>query len=265
VQPDEDYEHLHYIKHILSFVNRTGKEVQLIVVNQSDLLTYITYYFDLSVCVSWWDAQTNTMETMYPETTIKKIMHIHPSLKQGEREEARIQKYKERGFYLWEHIPALDVRDLRLDVEILQDTNAFDVIAYEDVNAAQFLRTSGYHILIQMGEQLHAFHRTTLSTYLEEHSAYLAGVGQIVDTPHKLSLPEDFLLILPYSDYSVFRLQLAYTHQNKSIYRVECFTLANWFIDVPNMIIEPSLLDHDEPIPPPSLPLYHPDVYWMDG
>lgn len=261
-EPNEaDYERLHHVAHILSFVKQ-DKEIQVIMVNLPNLLTYIQCYFDLSICVSWWNATENTFHTMNPDATRRKDMYAHPQLELGEREHARIQKYNARGFYLAE-IPCMAryIQDMRPSVDVLQNTSAFDVIAYEEVNAAAFLRQSSFHILIQMGEQLHAFHRSTLYNYLMEHQTELS-IGHIVDTPHKLSIMSTFLQVLPYSDYSVYRLEQAYSTQGKNIYRVHCYTLDGWFTDEPEETIDPPLACQEPEIQ--RVPLYHESVYWMD-
>jgi hypothetical protein len=272
---NEDYSHLHNIVAILSFVKQ-GKEIQIIMVNQPNLNIYIHLHFDLSICMTWWDAAENSFKTSIPESTRRKEMHFHPHMDIDARGEARIQKYRDRGFSLME-VPchALVEQDMRPSVDYLRETTAFDVIAYEDVNAAEFLRQSSYHILLQMGEQLHAFHRNTLCEYLEAHKTHIHPVGDVVDTPHKLSLISDVLSVLPYSDYSVFVLVHAYDFQEKSIYSVRCYTLAGWFVDESVRTIEPpsaevvfaavpSSVPHPVPHPNSQLPLYHTTVYWMD-
>ena len=272
-QNNEDYDQLHNIVTILSLI-KEGKEIQLIVVNEPNLRLYITLHFDLSVCKTWWDATQNCFKTHLPSSTRRKDMHFHSGVI-GAREEARIQKYRDRGFTLAEvPCPSLVVQDMRQSVDYLSEMTAFDVIAYEDVNAAEFLRQSSYHILLQMGEQLHAFHRNTLCEYLKAHETHLHLVGDVVDTPHKLSLVSDILDIIPYSDYSVFVLVHAYDFQEKSIYSVRCYSLDDWFVDDPVCSIDPpsaevvfaapSSVPHSVPHPNSQLPLYHDDVYWMD-
>jgi hypothetical protein len=269
---NEDYDQLHHITHILSFV-KEGKEIQIIMVDYHNLNIYIHLYFDLSVCMTWWNPVENSFKTSIPQSTRRKVMHFHPHMEMDERSDARIQKYIDRGFTLAEEVPchALVEQDPRLSVGLLSETTAFDVIAYEDVNAAEFLRKSSYHILLQMGEQLHAFHRNTLCEYLEAHKMHLEPVGYVVDTPHKLSLMSDSLSVFPYSDYSVFILVHAYDFQGKSIYSVRCYTLDGWFTDEPVCTIEPPSSEVVFAAAPSSvshsnsqLPLYHPDVYWMD-
>jgi hypothetical protein len=267
---NEDYDQLHNIVTILSFIKQ-GKEIQLIMVNHPSLIIYIHLHFDLSICMTWWDAAENSFKTSIPQSTRRKEMHFHPHMEIDERGQARIQKYIDRGFTLAEEVPchALVEQDPRLSVGLLSELTAFDVIAYEDVNAAEFLRQSSYHILLQMGEQLHAFHRNTLCEYLESHKTHLHPVGDIMETPHKLSLMSDVVSVFPYSDYSVFGLVHAYDFQGKSIYSVRCYTLDGWFTDDSACIIEPPSADAvfaaaPNPNPNPPLPLYHPDVYWMD-
>ena len=279
-QNNEDYSHLHSIVTILSFVKQ-DKEIQLIVVNHPNLNMYIHLHFDLSVCMTWWDATENSFKTSIPQSTRRKEMHFHPHMDIDERGQARIQKYIDRGFSLVEEVPchALVEQDPRLSTGLLSELTAFDVISYEDVNAAEFLRQSSYHILLQMGEQLHAFHRNTLCEYLRAHKTHLHHVGDVVDTPHKLSLISNILDIIPYSDYSVFGLVHAYDFQGKSIYSVCCYSLDGWFTDDPICTIEPPSADvvfaaaphpnphpnsHPDPHPNSQLPMYHDDVYWMD-
>ena len=60
----------------------------------------------------------------------------------------------------------------------------------------------------------------------------------------------------------------AYDFQEKSIYSVRCYTLDDWFVDDPVYIVDPPSAEivfaADVPQPALQIPLYHPDVYWMD-
>lgn len=263
-QEGEDYNNLHFIAHILSFMHPSEKKVQVILVRQPDILTYIHYYFDLSCCVTWWDPRDETLGTMYPEITKKKQMQIHPSQPIGEREMARIQKYEERGFSIAESpCAALHQQDIRHGVCYLCDTTAFDVFAYDDVNAEAWLRDSPYHILLQVGDQLQAYERNALSDYFGTRVSHLPSIGEVMETPHKQILSADFLSILPYSDYSIFRLDVAYSTNDKTLYTVQCFTVDQWLHDTPGFSLPPPE-EEDLPDLIPDLPLYHPDVYWMD-
>lgn len=266
-EKQDEYEPLHQIRHILSFVNREGKQVQLILVRQPDLITYIKSYFDLSPCVTWWNAAEDTFETMFASLTLQKKMYVHPSREVDVREVERIAKYESRGFSLTEYpCAARTVADPLENVESLEDTTAFDVFAYEDVNAAAFLRASSYHMLIRVGEQFHAFHRNTLYDYLHAHMFRMDSLGDVVTLPHKQTVLAAFSRIIPYSDYTIFHLLHNYELGGKSIYTVKCFTTAQWLQGEPGAIMEPPLQASQEALDyfSVALPLYHPDVYWMD-
>jgi len=260
-----EYEPLHQIRHILSFVNREGKEVQLILVHQSNLLAYIKSYFDLSPCVSWWNAAEDVFETEFPRTTLAKQMHVHPSMEVGEREIARIEKYESRGFALTEFPCAFMTAADPLDrVEELGDAMAFDVFAYDEIKAVDHLKASSYHILVRIGEQYFAYHRNALYDYLQGHVRRMAHIGDCTTLPHKQVVMYPFVSFLPYSDYSIFQLVHAYTFHDRSFYRVECFTTAEWAAKEPGLILDPPIEPELIPEPAVAMPLYHPDVYWMD-
>ena len=75
----EEEEELHYITRIQTF-RKNGKDVQLIFLDQSDIWSYMLKNFDLSVCMTWWNAASNELETMWPEETRQKIMYYYPCL-----------------------------------------------------------------------------------------------------------------------------------------------------------------------------------------
>ena len=260
-----EYEPLHQIRHILSFMNREGKKIQLILLQQKELRTYIKIYFDLSPCVTWWNAAEDTFETEFPRATLAKQMHLHPAREVSEREVARIEKYEARGFTLTEfpcqYMTAADPLDR---VEELGDEMAFDVFAYDDVKAVDHLKASSYHILVRVGEQYYAYHRNALYDYLQGRICHLDSIGDYSTLPHKQAVMRPLISFLPYSDYSIFHLIFAYTFQDCAFYRAECFTTAQWLTKEPGLILDPPA--EPEPIPEPAiiLPLYHSDVYWMD-
>jgi hypothetical protein len=233
-----EYNQVHHITQIFSFINRDLQEIQLILLNYRKLKEYVQNYFDLSPCMTWWNAKDNVMETVYPET-IEHKMHLMPQLEVGPRELERIQKYDARGFRLQE-MPcpsALDA-DNRAHITMLKGQKAFDVIAYEEVDAYEFLKESTYHILLQVSDQLQAFHRKTLHDYMQERLTEVPGMGIVVDTPNRQSLPHEILNIIPYSDYTIYELIPFITEQGKSIYTVQCYTIDQWLHASPGAVID---------------------------
>lgn len=271
----DDYDNLHHISRILFFYNDAGKMVQVIFLKVAKLYKYILENFDLSICMTWWDAKTDRFETMWPHETPRKEMYHYP-IKSGEhgafRESARINKYKARGFTLLEPpCKEFEERDLRTNVSALAGQNAFDIFAYEDVDAEEFLKASSHHLLLRVGEQFYAFHRRALHTYFIDHLKTHAQLGELADTPHKQTILSFAAQQMQYSDYSIAELMPCYTvtigNQQKSIHATRLYTVEGWIIGVPSSIIEIPPLEAAQEVQASahgSLPLYHPDVYWME-
>jgi hypothetical protein len=264
---ETDYETFHNIRHILSFINREGKTIQLILVQQKNILHYIQDNFDLSPCISWWNSGNNTFETLWEKETLRKDMMYCLTQEISGREIERIEKYKERGFRLIPFpCPAIDGRDARTDVSCLAGQTAFDLFAYEDVDCAAFLQDSSWNMLIRVGEQFHAFHRTTFVDYMKEHMIEFQGEN-LYDTPFKQTIPCSALVWIACSDYSIVELIPQYTVQNGhtmlSIHECFFYTVKQWTERRPGHV--ESSLPPDRIRIPPCIPLYHDDVYWMDG
>lgn len=301
-EPKAEYESLR-IREILSFVNRERK-VQVILLAEKDLKGYMRE-FDLSVCMSWWDARTERCETLWPETLGREMFiggsaashasHANGCLSGGLsggldashalRQISRIQKYEERGFRLIERpCPAMGKRDGLVGLEELAG-KAFDTISYEEVDCAEFLRSS-WHVLLRVGEQFHAFHRNDLAAYLEKHSVHHPHIGKLYDTPHKQTITESAKGWLQWSDYAIVVLTHGQTvdigNHSKSLHECCFYTVEEWTTDgAPGVICEVPSLEALERCPVrgplrsplrspsamsvPSVPLYHEDVYWMDG
>ncbi len=276
---------------ILSF-ERDGKKVQVILVNESDLIGYVRDNFDLSVCMTWWDAQADRFETLWPET-LRFEMHVESEDASEAviiRQVGRIQKYEARGFRLVEHpCPAFAMRDELVGLEELG--TAFDTISYEEVNCAEFLRSS-WHVLLRVGEQFHAYDRRDLVRYMEAHAVH-SPIGVLYDTPHKQSLTEEAKEWLLLSDYAIAVLVAAGSMEigrfKRSVHECFFFTVEEWLkgsegtLGVPGVVCEvpleafqiasgnvgaPSVTSAFQASAhsvSDALPLYHPDVYWMDG
>ena len=201
-EPKESYESLQSVTHILSFLHPNGKKIQVILLKETDLSDYITDHFDLSICMTWWNAKENKCETIYPKETLAKEMYYYPSSKDNARESERIAKYVARGFRRSENpCPCVGHRDERANVMSLAGQTAFDLFAYEDVDCAEFLKASSWHVLLRIGENFHAFHRKTLNCYLRSHKHNYG-----YDTPYKQNIPWSAVVWLNWSDYSIVEL-----------------------------------------------------------
>jgi len=276
----ESYEPLHSITRIYEFINRDGKKIQLILLREKDLHRYIRREFDLSICMSWWDSRNNIFETMYYTDTLKRNMWSNPNTLLSDRELARIQKYKDRGFRLHPVPPDYQIMaDPREDVSFFGDQTAFDTISYEEVRCSEFIAESDWNILLRIGQQFQAYERRALCSYLRQHPCDVHDLGTVYDTPHRQSLIHDSLTVLSHSDFSIFELNpeytlrsIAYPFSEKSIHSIKCYTVEGWKAGVPGFTVDvPPFLSLIGPLLPPEplgvhagIPLYHPDVYWMD-
>jgi hypothetical protein len=237
-QPEHvEYQDIHCITHILSFVHPTGKKIQVILLRTYDLKTYIVNNFDLSACMSWWNAKDNRFETRYPQQTNQKEMYYSSTII-NPRETERINKYVQRGFKLLEspcpYMTAIDSHEL---VEALQGQPAFDVIAYDEMDAAKFLMASSWNVLVCIGKQFQAFNRKTLYEYLTAHKYSHFELHEIYDTPYKQSISHDARAWISWSDYSIIELRPAYTVQVrndvKSVFDCNFYTTRQWITNSP--------------------------------
>lgn len=263
---ETDYENLHRITHILSFVNRDGKTIQLILLQEKNLFHYIQDNFDLTPCMTWWNSDNNTFETTLESETLRKDMCFYPTRDITEREVERIEKYKARGFRLVNlPCPSIYDCDVRADVSCLTGQPAFDLFAYEDVDSGAFLQDSSWHILIRVGEQFQAFHRTALLDYLKGHMSEFQG-ERLYETPFKQTIPHSALVWIEWSDYSIMELVPQYTvqdgHTVRSIHECFLYTVKQWEERRPGHVesSSPPVVAHVAP----AVPLYHDDIYWMD-
>ena len=224
------YRTMAHIKHIFHFINRHGKKVQLICVRDAHLVQYIQYHFDITACISWWNSIDNVFRNAFPGLTQKKEFQILRGFEKDERTLKRVEKYKARGFTIREPpCPALRVSDPHENIEELQHATAFDVFAYDDLNAAEFLRQSSYHILLRIGDQFHAYHRIELCNYLKGHTREHPDYGAVCELPHKQQIPHSILKLLPYSDYSIISLKQVIDN----LYDAEYYTTAQWATKTP--------------------------------
>lgn len=256
-QKDNYEEQLNKIKHIISFVHPTGKKIQIIVVTEQFLLEYIIKHFDLSICITWWNAFTETLDTFYPQLTLRKqcvIMNNNTSSR--DRLESRIEKYKQRGFEITESPPLFNIQpDPRssLSTTSLKDKMAFDVWNYEDVECTSFLEKSYWNILIFISGQFQAFHRNDLVTFMRTRSTLLPTIGYVYDTPHNQSITEYALGRISFSDYSIFELiqeySVSHRHHQKTLYSLRCYNIQDWESRTPTLTTDIPFQDFLAPLP----------------
>jgi hypothetical protein len=259
-QRDQYEEQLNKIKHILSFVHPNGKKIQIIVIAEQFILDYIIKYFDLSICITWWNAFTETLDTFYPQLTLRKqCVIINNNISSRDRFEIRVEKYKQRGFEMTESPPLFNIQpDPRsfLSITSLKDKMAFDVWNYEDVECTSFLRKSYWNILIFISGQFQAFHRNDLITFMRTRSTLLPTIGYVYDTPNNQSITEYALGRISFSDYSIFELIQEYSvshhHHQKTLYSLHCYTIQDWESKTPTLTTDIPFQDFLAPLPPPQ-------------
>jgi len=164
---------------------------------------------------------------MYPADTQRKIMYLLPTLHTSERTKMRIQKYEERGFTLHPFPFTFQAPDPLEDTAHLAPIQAFDVIQQEDIAAEHHVTRSRQHILVKAGDTFYAYDRTTLRDYLTAHE-YSDGIMTVFDTPHKQSLTEEALTQFVLSDFTIFCLTQPTAYNDKTLYRVLCYTVKGW-------------------------------------
>lgn len=245
----------HIIK-VVSFINDRQKKIQLIIIRVQPLIEYICHAFDVSICVSWWNARDNTFETLHPDLTKQRKMYISsPYLQEQEaadnrskKLDRRIQKYIERGFTLCEpECLALHRMDDRLALQKescpLLTVTAFDLFAYDDVDVCEFLKSS-WHIIVKAGDTFQAFHRKTLFDYMGTRHSELPMIGDIYDTPNNQTITSRARETLLYSDFSIYELCSDYSvtispASQKSLFTLRCYSVAEWEEGRPGDVFSP--------------------------
>lgn len=247
------YSTMDYVSCIESF-KKDDKKIQIVALHKSQNVTeYISCQFDLSVCATWWDPIENQMVTLNPEYTSKRKMYLNNVIARNyfnmtEKLQKRIKKYIERGFkYIvipGENMRIYEKKDCRKNLiqSVLTGTTSFDVCGYEDVNSVIFLQQSAWNILIKTGEQLQAFHRNVLVTYMVDHSHALTTEEMVFSTPTQQCVYGESLKMLLHGDYSIFELSYPATHTDKkresqTVYSIKCYTVDQWNEGVPGEIV----------------------------
>lgn len=244
VEQDVYAERMTRIQQVIT-LQRGDKKIQLIVVDADcveSLKEYVVNRFDLSVCMTWWCPETGVFETIYPVLTRQKKMFVRcqSGISQGNavREEERIQKYRERGFEVVEEPPPFyRVPDSRLisDMVPWEDIRAFDVWAYEEVDATEHLFASPWNILVGCGGSWWAFDRRALIVYMEGRRC-VDDTGVYYDTPYRQTVVHEAWDLLAYSDYSIYRLvdgvERMIRNEPKTVYAMEAYSVEGWRLGV---------------------------------
>lgn len=230
--PDDYGTMLHSVSSIQTYMNG-DKKVQLIFVRESNLVKYITSFFDLSVCMTWWNATDDCMESQYPSDTLNGLMyvfHMHSTQLDKERQQMRIAKYLSRGFKKMTMFPMYQiVMDPLEDLTGLHDVQAFDTIEYEEVSAQEHIKRSRWNCLVKVGDQFQAYERCNLYDYIVGHTHHLPIIGAVCDLPYKQSLVYgEYLEHILSSDFTIYELIPEYTLNGKSIHTLRAYTVKGW-------------------------------------
>lgn len=241
--------HLHKLVSVFTFT-KGGYDgecynIQLIRVEACHMVDYVIQHFDLSVCMTWWNANEERCETFLPELTLQKHMLVSSS-GGGETEERRskerMEKYTTRGFKVVESPPPweerLDVRGEGL-LSSWKDVMAFDVWRYEDIEAADHLRSSDWNILLRVGEAWYAVERRTLRDYMGQHGVLDSTYGRMYDTPYRHRVTEEACQALSVGDDSVFELVEAGQGGDRTLYTMRTYSLEGWRTQEPRRIYSP--------------------------
>ena len=254
---------------VVSFVNKDDKEIQLIViVGAKSVYQYITNHFDLSCCITWWNAEADQFATQYPEYTLKKetfyemysLENAYFNHSLSDTYLLRMQKYANRGF---KAIPrpnfpiTLAETDFKEEIYLVKKNKltgkmAFDVWEHDDVDCCKFLAMSPWNILLCIGDQYHAFNRQNLRSYMKEHTYNVPHIGKVYKTPFNQCVIDQAYYLMLYTDFTIFELYSEYTTQSSgwqpssvSMFGVKCYTVKQWTAEVAGgIIVSPS-----KPIP----------------
>jgi len=231
------------------------KTVNLYFIEADDLVDYIKTSFDLSCAATWWNEDEGRFETYDPEVTRRRQLYLGNKLYMVSENELaeRYIRYTDYGFTYADHeCPYHEEPDLRTTLDDknypLRGTMAFDLFAYEDVDACEFLKQSSWNILIKAGETFYAYDRRMLLEYMKTKVCTLPLLYNVYDTPNHQSITQDGFNALNCADYSIFELQHEYstpTPSQKSIYTLHCYKVTQWPTGDPNKSHFPPLYEVD--------------------
>jgi hypothetical protein len=256
------YSSLNKIQKVTSFTNKHGKEIQVIVIGSYNLVEHISKDFDLSVCISWWDARNNTFKTMDPDSTKRKEMYIVRQENTAETEEKtkkRIEKYASRAFKLIDKpCSFIDMRDPRdqLYNKKFNDIEVMDIFTLDEISIREHLQKSDWNIVLKAGEAYYAFNRKSLMDYMKKKSSNIGRIGQVYETPFNQCITLEGYHQLRYADYSIYELKNAYSVPTyggrvKSLFHLSCYSIQEWIDGKEGGIVE---------MPPQHLTMSAPNI-----
>jgi hypothetical protein len=232
------YGAMNKIQRVVSFNNKSGKEIQVIAVKAQDLKQYMYREFDLSCCASYWAPWDNTFASSSPLTKQRRMYYMHEPRDEAEKAKmaSRAKKYEERGFVLVRRPCYVHTkRDKRQNLEDAKfdGLTACDIFTMDDVPIRDWLAASDWNIILKAGEQFYAFERKGLMDLMNKHQTPIDGrIGVLYDTPLNQSITTLAYWALRNADHSIYELKPAYTLQRgtkiKSLYTLIAYTCDEW-------------------------------------
>ena len=240
------------ITSILQFSHPLGKVIRLLFIDGHVRPDAVMKCAEFNVDNCWYNHDADTFHSHSSS-----ILHKHiygcprdefiPSMESlTDCQRIHLEFYLSAGFILGEeNCRALEERDPRIMTDsILQGVKAFDVCAYEEVSAVEFLDSSYWNILVKTGDQFQAFDRAVLYDYMKDHPTY-ATIGEdnmiLYDTPLKQSVTHRAVDIFLWSDYSIVELipftAVEVDGQPKSVMHVHFYKVAQWNQGVPGFSV----------------------------
>ena len=237
---------------ILQFSHPFGKVIRLLFLDGHVRPDAIMKCAEFNVDNCWYDHDADTFHSRSSS-----ILHKHiygcprdeyiPSMESlTECQRMHLAFYLSVGFILGnENCSALEEKDPRIMTDsILKGVKAFDVCAYEEVDAVEFLDTSYWNILIKTGDQFQAFDRAILYDYMQQHQTHIViGDDNIIlyDTPLKQSVSHRAVDMFLWSDYSIIELvpftTVEVDGEPKSIMHVHFYKVVQWNQGVPGFSV----------------------------
>jgi hypothetical protein len=232
------YKTINKLQRVVSFNNKSGKEIQVIVVNTHDMIGHMITDFDLSCCVTWWSSDMSGFHTYSCQTKEKKMFFMHEphNAIAAAKMYERAKKYEARGFTLIDKpCPKHTRADKRqeLDAAKFNGLAARDIFGTDNLPVRGWLAASDWNIILKLGEQFYAFNRKALMDSMAKCQTPVDGrIGVLYDTPMNQSITTTAYCSLRYADHSIYELTPAYSvkvgQKVKSLYTLTAYTVKQW-------------------------------------
>lgn len=243
------YKTINKLQRVVSFNNKSGKEIQVIVVNTQDMIGHMISDFDLSCCVTWWSSDMTGFHTYNTQTKEKKMSFMHEPRNAiaAVKMAARAKKYEARGFTLVKkRCPKHTRADKRqeLDAAKFNGLAACDIFGTDNLPVRGWLAASDWNIILKVEEQFYAFDRKVLMDTMAECQTPVDGrIGVLYDTPMNQSITTTAYYSLRYADHSIYELTPSYSinvgQKVKSLYTLTAYTVKQWANKVDDKKISP--------------------------